>query len=113
MARNFTSEFLSVYGWAILSAIVCIGVLAYFGVFSPDKYHNFQYDTLCLAKNFCENQSLNYKDYIKSDGVFIDCPFLEIDCGKYISQNISWILSFRVDNVTILENKFSVCNQST
>jgi hypothetical protein len=31
-------EFLMTYGWAILAAIIAIGVLAYFGVFSPGKY---------------------------------------------------------------------------
>ena len=31
-------EFLMTYGWAILAAIVVIGVLAYFGVFSPSTY---------------------------------------------------------------------------
>jgi len=31
-------EFLMTYGWAILAAIVVIGVLAYFGVFSPSSY---------------------------------------------------------------------------
>jgi len=31
-------EFLMTYGWAILAAVVAIGVLAYFGVFSPGKY---------------------------------------------------------------------------
>ena len=30
-------EFLMTYGWAILAAIIVIGVLAYFGVFSPSK----------------------------------------------------------------------------
>jgi len=30
-------EFLMTYGWAILAAVVVIGVLAYFGVFSPSK----------------------------------------------------------------------------
>ena len=30
-------EFLMTYGWAILAAVVAIGVLAYFGVFSPGK----------------------------------------------------------------------------
>ncbi|MDO8508754.1 MAG: hypothetical protein Q7S27_03665 [Nanoarchaeota archaeon] len=30
-------EFLMTYGWAILAAIIAIGVLAYFGVFSPGK----------------------------------------------------------------------------
>ncbi len=31
-------EFLMTYGWAILAAVVVIGVLAYFGVFSPSAY---------------------------------------------------------------------------
>src|SRR3989344_684122 len=30
-------EFLMVYGWAILAAVVAIGVLAYYGVFTPGK----------------------------------------------------------------------------
>lgn len=31
-------EFLMTYGWAILAAIIAIGVLGYYGVFSPSKY---------------------------------------------------------------------------
>ncbi len=31
-------EFLMTYGWAILAAIIAIGALAYFGVFSPGRY---------------------------------------------------------------------------
>lgn len=31
-------EFLMTYGWAILAAIIAIGVLAYFGVFSPGRF---------------------------------------------------------------------------
>lgn len=31
-------EFLMTYGWAILATVIVIGVLAYFGVFSPSKY---------------------------------------------------------------------------
>lgn len=31
-------EFLMTYGWAILAAIIAIGVLAYYGVFSPEKF---------------------------------------------------------------------------
>ena len=31
-------EFLMTYGWAILAAIIVIGVLAYFGVFSPGQF---------------------------------------------------------------------------
>ena len=35
-------EFLMTYGWAILVAIIAIGVLAYFGVFSPSTYEEFE-----------------------------------------------------------------------
>jgi uncharacterized protein (UPF0333 family) len=31
-------EFLMTYGWAILAAVIVIGVLASFGVFSPSRY---------------------------------------------------------------------------
>ncbi len=31
-------EFLMTYGWAILAAIIAIGVLGYYGVFNPSKY---------------------------------------------------------------------------
>ena len=31
-------EFLMTYGWAILAAIMALGVIAYFGVFNPGKY---------------------------------------------------------------------------
>lgn len=31
-------EFLMTYGWAILAAIIAIGVLAYFGVFTPGTF---------------------------------------------------------------------------
>ena len=31
-------EFLMTYGWAILAAVIAVGVLAYYGVFSPDRF---------------------------------------------------------------------------
>lgn len=31
-------EFLMTYGWAILAAVIAIGVLVYFGVFSPSRF---------------------------------------------------------------------------
>ncbi|RMD67636.1 hypothetical protein D6817_00980 [Candidatus Pacearchaeota archaeon] len=37
-------EFLMTYGWAILAAIIAIGVLAYFGVFSPSNLVSDQYN---------------------------------------------------------------------
>ncbi len=31
-------EFIMTYGWAILAAVIAIGVLAYMGIFSPGKF---------------------------------------------------------------------------
>lgn len=40
-------EFLMTYGWAILAAVIVIGVLAYFGVFSPKGLT----PTICTMSN--------------------------------------------------------------
>jgi len=56
-------EFLMTYGWAILAAIIAIGVLAYFGVFSPGKY----------MPNACTlNAPFGCDDYkVNTTGVFL------------------------------------------
>jgi hypothetical protein len=55
-------EFLMTYGWAILAAVIAIGVLAYFGVFSPGKYTS---ESCILNPPFgCEETSIvNYPTY--------------------------------------------------
>ena len=49
-------EFLMTYGWAILAAVIAIGVLAYFGVFSPGR---FMTETCVLSPPLaCEDDTL-------------------------------------------------------
>lgn len=48
-------EFLMTYGWAILASIIAIGVLAYFGVFSPSKFQ--------LNQTVQENYTVNGVQY--------------------------------------------------
>lgn len=52
-------EFLMTYGWAILAAVIAIGVLAYFGVFSPKSYdtHNNQC-LIKIAEDVCKEYDL-------------------------------------------------------
>ena len=53
-------EFLMTYGWAILAAVIAIGVLAYFGVFSPGKYVT---DSAIVTAPFYVNaQNINATD---------------------------------------------------
>lgn len=50
-------EFLMTYGWAILAAVIAIGVLAYFGVFSPGKYVTDS--TVVTAPLYATGQRIN------------------------------------------------------
>lgn len=51
--------FLMTYGWAILAAIIAIGVLAYFGVFSnPINKNCFE----SQAKIYCLQNNMTYVD---------------------------------------------------
>ena len=43
-------DFIMTYGWAILSVFAVIGILAYFGVLSPEKY--IADDCVFLQENF-------------------------------------------------------------
>lgn len=67
-------EFLMTYGWAILSAVICIFVLIYFGYFS--NHDNF---TPCLekfAKEYCDNNNFIYinNSLVNRDiNSFFDC----------------------------------------
>jgi hypothetical protein len=57
-------EFLMTYGWAILAAVIAIGVLAYFGVFSPGKY---------VTGNAVVNPPFYINAYnVKTDGVTLE-----------------------------------------
>ena len=53
-------EFLMTYGWAILVVIVAIGLLAYFGVLSPELFSNSYFNSSGVA-DMCnmKNESVN------------------------------------------------------
>lgn len=59
-------EFLMTYGWAILCAIIAIGVLAYFGVFNP---HKFDVKPMSVSCYHLEN------------------PVFNLTCGNYQLDN--------------------------
>jgi hypothetical protein len=46
-----TMEFLRTYGWAIICAIIIIGVLVVFGVFNPNTYKNPE-QLFCESNNY-------------------------------------------------------------
>lgn len=71
-------EFFMTYGWAIMAALIAIGVLAYFGVFDPDKYdhrgnlalpqYSEKYDSYCK-----EVYSSDYNYYYFNSTAFNCC----------------------------------------
>lgn len=81
-------EFLMTYGWAILAAIIAIGVLAYFDVFSSDKY--VVINSTCLkeyAIKYCSSINSSYDgSEISSASPKFNCYSLDnyrIDGAKY------------------------------
>ncbi len=75
-------EFLMTYGWAILAAIIAIGVLAYFGVFSPGRL---------VGSTGAVNAPFNMDAFaLKSDDTGANCGGVggDYDCIKMeITQN--------------------------
>lgn len=90
-------EFLMIYGWAILAAVIAIGILAYFGVFSPNPSG---YDYKCLADKLCKNQSLELEKYQ-------DDP--QIWCKENIIKDVYWIIEFKLDSWESLKQMFPEC----
>jgi hypothetical protein len=91
-------DFIFTYGWAVLSAVIVIGILAYFGVFSTQNLGFVKYE--CLAKNFCENLSLIYSSYQNDPTIW---------CKHEVMQNISMIMEFRFGNWETLKQMFPEC----
>jgi len=110
-------EFLMTYGWAILAAIIAIGVLAYFGVFSPGKYvtdsaivtapfyvnaQNIQAETGIAGSNsgiVMELRNNGGEDLTVSSITITDNSAANIDCTWTGSQlvNPSGAVSFTID----------------
>jgi len=82
-------EFLMTYGWAILAAIIVIGVLAYFGVFSPGKYAP---SIVSVAAPFGTTQEYNIKaasiSFVLRNGGTdaVDISKIDIGDGKCVSS---------------------------
>ncbi len=61
-------DFMMTYGWAIICAIIMIGVLAYFGVFSSDTFR---------TSNNYENSDIFYciewDDWVTRDRLLMNC----------------------------------------
>jgi hypothetical protein len=81
-------EFLKIYGWAILSVIICIGILGYFGVFGSGKYIDSESCFQKYAIEFCNKNNLTF--YNGSNFNLIDnFAFYCIDeyCSYCIDEN--------------------------
>ena len=91
------AEFMYSYGWAILAAVIAIGVLAYFGVFTPNY---LRINENCLAKKFCKNYN----------GEFVDLSLVDEDIFCKIKLDTNYFeLKFVDINFTELENKYPEC----
>jgi hypothetical protein len=78
-------EFMMTYGWAILAAIIAIGILAYFGVFSPGKYVTG--NAIIEAPFYIETSLINssgvYLDLLYNGGYNIIISNISVDfCGE-------------------------------
>lgn len=75
-------EFLMTYGWAILAAIIVIGVLASFGIFNQPLYHS--------PESFCGSHNLTFYEYYPTK----ICIFIENDsivsAREIIKINSKW-----------------------
>lgn len=89
-------EFISVYGWVILVVLFAIGVLFYFGVFTPN--YLTPVSGICGEK-VCEEQGMNY--YGKNSW-FVICE--EIQTGNetfgYYKLRNPKLISFEILNKT-------------
>src|SRR3990170_7798171 len=95
-ATNSILKFICVYSWAILGALMCMGILGYFVIYRSQSNY------VCLSQKFCESQNLNfyYSSAINN----------KIYCERYIMQNISWIIEIKVYSFSILEQMFPNCS---
>jgi uncharacterized protein (UPF0333 family) len=90
--NQVATEFLMTYGWAILVVLVCIGALAYFGIF--DSFGRSQFK--------CREINMSYSNSIMNeDGILI------FECYGYNKkQNTEYLgLSLEITSTKIIEKK--------
>lgn len=96
-------EFLMTYGWAILAAVVVIGVLAYFGVFNPGTYtpqpqDKFNYE--CLAIRACSSVGMSY----------INTGWDDVTCRERLNDGVYKIHNFKL-NLSYLKTVHKECKK--
>jgi hypothetical protein len=91
-------EFLLTYGWAILCAVIVIGVLAWLGVFDINSYSKNK----CLAENFCNNLNMEYLSMTDMNN--------EIWCKDYVTENMYEKRVYRI-KWDILKEKYPECEK--
>jgi len=77
-------DFFFTYGWVIFLAIIVILALAYFGVFSPNKYKT-EFNNNCLTQNFCESYNLEFSNLYTFSSEIICRNFT--DKGDYTDKS--------------------------
>lgn len=90
-------EFLMTYGWAILTGLIAIGVLAYFGVFSPIQEEFVIYKTEC-----------GYEDiFIRSSEriIFNNSEEIKIE-GELIREGDFYIIYYKAKREVCKEKEF-------
>lgn len=96
-------EFLMTYGWAILAAVIAIGVLAYFGVFSPGKYM----PSTCVLNSplGCDEHSITEADGVRMivrNGAGDTITISEIDITGCALDSTGWeIANGATEDITI------------
>ena len=94
-------EWIMTYGWTILVAIIAIGVLAYFGVFTPGTYDPI--DRQCLAEKLCWDNDYEFHHYSSlGDKTRVSCYEINENENKLLKEFIKV-------NWTALDQKY-VCN---
>jgi hypothetical protein len=108
-------EFLMTYGWAILAAVIAIGVLSYFGVFSPGKYIS---NVVTVNQPFGTTQELAITtseiNFLLRNGGGSAADISSIDvagCGNYstaftIADGKSALVNVTCSPVLISDDKF-------
>ncbi len=85
-------EFLMTYGWAILAAIIAIGVLAYFGVFAPAVEPELN-GTIVLGQAYVDFKVLNCDRFLTQNNF----TYINRSDVEYISQIIDHVLCVNKD----------------
>jgi uncharacterized protein YpmS len=95
---QMATEFLMTYGWAILFAIIVIGILVYYYFSFPPAETDYK----CLRENYCKDLNLEItptNDFYSS----------VITCQKNITDFSNIKYTFYITNMTAFKEEYSEC----